>query len=225
MKVKELNEKERPREKALQFGIQSLSNREVIALLLRTGSKKGSALELADEVLSAFESMGNLGKASLQDLMSIYGIKEVKAIELQAAFEIGRRIAYDKVQERVKIESPDDLISWLSQAIGYEKQEHFIVAFLNQRNQVISSKTLFVGTLTNASVHPREIFKEAMRIGCAKIICAHNHPSGDASASEADIAITRSINECGKIVSIPLLDHIIVSGNTFLSFRQKRLID
>ena len=214
MKVKELNEKDRPREKALHFGIQSLSNREVIAILLRTGSKKGSALELADEVLYSFESMGDLGKASLQELMGIYGIKEVKAIELQAAFEIGRRIAFDKVQDRVKIESPDDLINWLSQTIGYEKQEHFVVAFLNQRNQVISSKTLFVGTLTNASVHPREIFKEAMRIGCAKIICAHNHPSGDPSASEADIAITESIEECGKIVAIPLLDHIIISKNS-----------
>lgn len=225
MKVKELQPQERPREKAVQFGINSLSNRELIALLLRTGSMKYSALELADEVLHHFEYLGELAKTSLQELMSLDGIKEAKAIELQAAFELGRRIAFEEVKQLNRIESPKDLVDYLTQLIGFEKQEHFIVLFLNQKNQVISSKILFVGTLTNASVHPREIFKEALRIGCAKIICAHNHPSGDPSESDADIQITESIVACGKIVSIPVLDHIIVSKNSFISFRQKRLID
>lgn len=225
MKVKELQSAERPREKAWQFGIASLSNRELIALLLRTGSRRYSALEVADEVLRRYPSMGELGTASFHELMQIDGIKQAKAIELQAAFELGRRIAFDKVQHRERIECPNDLIEWLSQKIGFEKQENFIVLFLDQKHQVLSYQTMFVGTLTNASVHPREIYKEAMRIGCAKIICAHNHPSGDPQQSEADIAITNSIVECGKIVSIPLLDHIIVSRTSYVSFRQKRLID
>lgn len=225
MKVKDLQEQERPRERVLQFGITALSNRELIALLLRTGSKQRSVLDVADEVLKQFDCMGELGKGSLQELMRIEGIKEAKAIELQAAFELGRRIAFDDVKQLQRIESPQDVVLWLTQLIGYEQQEHFIVLFLNQKNQVVSSKTMFVGTLTNASVHPREIFKEALRIGCAKILCAHNHPSGDPTESEADIEITQSIVACGEIASIPVLDHIIVSKNSFLSFRQKRLID
>ncbi|MEF9967764.1 MAG: DNA repair protein RadC, partial [Longicatena sp.] len=123
------------------------------------------------------------------------------------------------------IESPRDIVDWLSQQIGFEKQEHFLVLFLNQKNCIIKYRTMFKGTLTNASVHPREIYKEAMRIGCAKIMCIHNHPSGDPSPSEADIQITQSIVECGKIVAIPLMDHIIISKNSYISFRQKRLID
>lgn len=225
MKVKELQCQERPREKAMRFGITSLGNRELIAVLLRCGSKQHSALEVADEVLCHHTSLGELAKASVQELMKIDGIKQAKAIELQAAFELGRRIAYDEIQHLVKIESPLDLVNWLSQLIGYEKQEHFVAVFLNQKNQIVSYKTLFVGTLTNASVHPREVFKEAMRIGCAKIICAHNHPSGDPKQSDADVQITQSLVECGSIVSIPVLDHIIVSRNTYISFRQKRLID
>lgn len=225
MKVKELQIQERPREKALKFGVTTLGNRELIAVVLRCGSRQHSALEVADDILCHFSSLGELGKASLQELMDIDGVKQVKAIELQAAFELGRRIEFDKIQQLDKIESPLDLVNWLSQLIGFETQEHFIVVFLNQKHQVLSYKTLFVGTLTNASVHPREIFKEAMRIGCAKIICAHNHPSGDPQESEADINITRSIQECGRIASIPLLDHIIVSRNSYTSFRQKRLID
>ena len=225
MKVKDLQQQEQPREKASQFGITSLSNREILAILIQSGNKQKSALSLADEVLAKYETVGEMAKSSLQELMLIDGIKEAKAITLLAAFELGKRIAFDEVKQKERIECPDDLIGWLSQIIGYEKQEFFIVLFLNQKHQVLSYKTLFVGTLTNASVHPREIFKEAMRIGCAKIICAHNHPSGDANESEADIIITNAIEECSKIVSIPLLDHIIIAQNNFISFRQKRLID
>ena len=107
------------------------------------------------------------------------------------------------------------------QQIGFQQQEHFLVVFLNQRNQILAYKTLFVGTLTSANVHPREIFKEAMRIGCAKIICAHNHPSGNPQVSDADITITQQIMECGQLVSIPLLDHIVVGGNRYVSLREE----
>ena len=199
MKVKELNKEERPREKALQHGIAALSNRELLALVLRSGTRSMSALELADEVLRHWSSMGDLGKANMQELMGLSGIKEAKAISLLAAFELGRRIAF-------------------------EQQEHFLVLFLNQKNQLISSRVMFVGTLTNASVHPREIFREAMQLGCAKILCVHNHPSGDPQPSSADISLTRSIEECGVMTAIPLMDHIIVSRNTYFSFAQKGLL-
>lgn len=225
MRVKEIQSFERPREKVITDGIACLSHRELLAVLLRTGYKKISALDLADTVLNSVETLGDLGKCNLDDLMQIKGIKFAKGIELLAAFELGRRIAFETIKQKKKIGSPQDLINWLSQQIGFEKQEHFVVLFLNQKNQVLHFKTMFVGTLTNASVHPREIYKEAMRVGCAKIICVHNHPSGDPRESQADVDITKSIEACGKIAAIPLLDHIIVSKNAFVSFRQKRLID
>lgn len=225
MKVKELHIQERPREKALEKGIEVLSNRELIAILLRTGTKEISALELADEILHNFDNLGELGKASIHDIMSIKGVKSAKAIELQAGFELGRRIAFEKVKESMSIEQPEDVFDWLNQLIGYEKQEHFLVLFLNQKNKVITYKDLFIGTMTNASVHPREIFREAMHLQCAKILCVHNHPSGDCEPSNADIELTHNIVECGKMTAIPLLDHIIVGKNSYISFRQKHLIE
>lgn len=225
MKVKELKEEERPREKAIQYGVNALSNRELIALLLRSGTQSLSALELADKVLALKATLGELGNASIQELMCIKGIKQAKAIELNAAFELCRRIAFDKVMHKEQIEEPQDILKWLNQEIGYAKQEHFLVLFLDQRNHVLCYRTMFMGTLTSASVHPREIFKEAMQQGCAKIICVHNHPSGDATPSDADITLTKAIQEAGKMVAIPLIDHIIVARNTYISFRQKRLMD
>lgn len=224
MKVKELNKEERPREKALQHGIAALSNRELLALVLRSGTRSMSALELADEVMKKWNTMGDLGKANMQELMGLSGIKEAKAISLSAAFELGRRIAFDDVLHAPGIHHPKDILEWINQQIGYEQQEHFLVLFLNQKNQLIASRVMFVGTLTNASVHPREIFKEAMQLGCAKILCVHNHPSGDPQPSSADISLTKSIEECGVMTSIPLIDHIIVSRNTYFSFAQKGML-
>ena len=224
MKVKELNKEERPREKALQHGIAALSNRELLALVLRSGTRSMSALELADEVMKKWNTMGDLGRGNMQELMGLSGIKEAKAISLSAAFELGRRIAFDDVLHAPGIHHPRDILEWINQQIGYEQQEHFLVLFLNQKNQLIASRVMFVGTLTNASVHPREIFKEAMQLGCAKILCVHNHPSGDPQPSSADISLTKSIEECGVMTAIPLIDHIIVSRNTYFSFAQKGML-
>ena len=159
MKVKELNKEERPREKALQHGIAALSNRELLALVLRSGTRSMSALELADEVLRHWSSMGDLGKANMQELMGLSGIKEAKAISLLAAFELGRRIAFDDVLHAPGIHHPQDILEWINQQIGYEQQEHFLVLFLNQKNQLISSRVMFVGTpvsYTHLDVYKRQ---------------------------------------------------------------------
>ncbi len=225
MKVKDLSLEERPREKAMQYGIEVLSNRELIALLLRSGTKTRSALEVADEVMQLTTSLGEIANLSMAELMKVKGIKYAKGLELLAAFELGKRIAFDKVLHKKQIEHPEDLMDWLNKEIGYVQQEHFVVMFLNQRNQIINYKTLFIGTLTSASVHPREIFKEAMKQGCAKIICAHNHPSGNSEPSQADIQLTKVIQQVGEMVAIPLVDHLIVAHNTYTSLRQKQLMD
>lgn len=216
---------ERPREKAFNKGIDSLSNRELIALLLRSGTKEKSVLELADELLHLKSSLGELSGCQIHDLMSIKGIKKAKAIELCAAFELSRRIGFDKVKDEDFIEHPRHVVKWLHQQIAYREQECFIVLFLNQKNQIIKWKTMFIGTLTNAAVHPREIYREAMRIGCARIMCAHNHPSGDCTPSNADIEITKAIEACGNMISIPLLDHLIISRNNYCSLREMMIMD
>lgn len=216
---------EQPRYKALNNGVETLSNRELIAILLRCGNRHKSALELADEILGKVENMGEVGALTREDLIKIEGIKEAKALVLLASFEIGKRIAFSKVRKKIAIHSPDDIMQWLSQEVGFLKQEMFMVLFLNQQNQIESFEKMFIGTLTNAAVHPREIFKKALQKGCAKILCIHNHPSGDTTPSQDDIDLTSAIHECALIVSIPLVDHIIVGKNTYTSFRQKHLLD
>lgn len=216
---------ERPREKAMVEGIHTLSNRELLALLLRSGTKEKGVLELADELLHCKSSLGELSASSIQELMKIKGIKKVKAIELCAAFELSRRIGFDKIKNDVVIEHPMHVVQWLHQQIGYQSQECFVVLFLNQKNHIMQWKTMFVGTLTMAAVHPREIYREAMQIGCARIMCAHNHPSGDCTPSQADIDLTKSIEACGKMISIPLLDHLIISRNNYCSLKEMFIID
>lgn len=225
MKVKELSLTERPREKALQYGLDQLSNRELLALILRSGTKGYNALEIADQVLALRSTLGEVSVLNQQELITIPGINKIKAIEVLATFELGRRVTRDQILHKVCIEEPQDIVDWLNQEIGFQQQEHFMVLFLNQRNQLMSFKTMFIGTLTQANVHPREIYKEAMQQGCAKIICVHNHPSGDPTPSKADIDLTKVIVETGKMIAIPMMDHIIVAGNNYISFRQKRLID
>lgn len=225
MKVKELSLTERPREKALQYGLDQLSNRELLALILRSGTKGYNALEIADQVLALRSTLGEVSVLNQQELITIPGINKIKAIEVLATFELGRRVTRDQILHKVCIEEPQDIVDWLNQEIGFQQQEHFMVLFLNQKNQLMSFKTMFIGTLTQANVHPREIYKEAMQQGCAKIICVHNHPSGDPTPSKADIDLTKVIVETGKMIAIPMMDHIIVAGNNYISFRQKRLID
>ena len=224
MKVREMSPDERPREKAKREGLSALSNRELIALLLQSGTKSKSVLELADEVLSLCGSLGELMYMDPSDLMEINGIKEVRAIQLFAGIELCRRIDRSSL-EKVAICSPDDLVRWLRLSYGYAQQEHFIAVYLNQQNEILHHRVLFIGTLNASMVHPREVFKEAMRQSASSIICAHNHPGGSAEPSSADHHVTRQIVESGKIVGIPLMDHIIVSPNAWFSFRQSGFID
>ncbi len=220
MKLSTMNKNELPREKCKLYGIEVLSNRELIALLLRSGTRNKNVLELSDEVLNLGDCLGEISNKTMQEFMHIEGIKEAKAIELCAAFELGKRIAFDKVLSKPTISCPDDVIEWLKLKIGYCLQENFLVLFLNQANQVITYKIMFVGTLTCSSVHPREIFKEAINLSCAKIMVVHNHPSGNPTPSNADKEITQKLVDSSKLVCIPLLDHIIVAKDSYYSFRE-----
>lgn len=225
MKIKEMTINERPHEKALKYGIASLSNRELLAIILRNGTKSQSVLELGDTLLQEYQGFSNMSNATFQDLSKIKGIKETKALQLLACFEINRRLTLEKTQGSKIMNHPKEFVTWLNQEIGNQMQEHFLVVFLDTKNIMMKYKTIFIGTINMSLIHPREIYKEALHIGCAKIICVHNHPSGDVSASKEDILMTKRLQEVGDIVGIPLLDHIIVGKNNYLSFKEKLLMD
>ncbi len=219
--IRDVHVNDRPRERLMQQGPQSLSNQELIAILLRTGTKKESVLSLANRVLNYFEQIQELKHATLEEIVSINGIGEAKAVQLLAAIELGRRLAQIQVNTRFTIRSPQDAASFLMPEMSSLNQEHFVVLFLNTKNQVIHKQTIFIGSLNSSIVHPREIFREAVKRSAASIICAHNHPSGIATPSPEDIDVTKRIQEAGYIIGIDLIDHIIVGDHQFISLKEK----
>lgn len=212
---------ERPRERLLQVGASVLTNQEIIAILLRTGSKKDSVIDLAGKVLSTFDGLDLLKEATIEELCSIDGIGLAKAVELSAAMELGRRIHTLQTKERYVIRSPEDVLSLVMEDMRFLKQEHFVCLYLNTKNQVIFRHTVFIGSLNASIVHPREVFKEALRRSSASIICLHNHPSGDPSPSREDIDVTKRLYEAGRVLGIELLDHIIIGDRTFISLKEQ----
>lgn len=221
LKIHDVHAADRPRERLIRQGAQSLSNQELIAILLGTGTKNESVLAVANRVLLNFEKLHNLKYATLEEMVAIKGIGEVKAIGLLAAIELGRRLASKDVEERFTIRSPEDAASFLMQDMTSLQQEHFVCLFLNVKNQVIHKKTIFVGSLNASIVHPREIFREAVKRSAASIICSHNHPSGVPTPSPEDIDVTNRLYEAGKIVGVDLLDHVIIGDHQFISMKEK----
>ena len=215
---------EKPREKALRYGIESVSNRELLAILLRCGYKGVSALELSDMVLKKAKGLHALCEMDIQDLTSIKGISKVKALELKACFELSKRVSSAKMYCALEVNEPEIVSDYMNKKIGFEKQEHFVVLFLNVKNQLIKEETIFIGTLNQSVVHSREIFKAAILCSSAKIILCHNHPSSNCIPSEQDICITKKLQEVGKLVGIEVLDHIIVGKNMYYSFAQHQLM-
>ncbi|TCN24557.1 RadC family protein [Mesobacillus foraminis] len=219
--IKDYPQNERPRERFIKNGPQSLSNHELIALILGTGTKKESVLQLSNRLLAEFEGLRLLKDATLEELTAIKGIGSAKAIHLLAAIEIGRRLATHTHDDRYVIRSPEDGAKYLMNDMRFLSQEHFVCLYLNTKNQVIHRQTIFIGSLNASIVHPREVFREAVRRAAASVICAHNHPSGDASPSREDIEVTKRLVECGKMIGIELLDHLIIGDNKYVSLKEK----
>ncbi|GGE75704.1 RadC family protein [Priestia taiwanensis] len=176
--IRDFPKDDRPRERLVTEGADSLSNHELIAILLRSGTKDESVIQLANRLLRHFDGLRMLRDASIEEMMSIKGIGKVKAIELMAAFELGRRIQRLKYEDRFSIRSPEDCAEYMMEEMRFLTQEHFICLYLNTKNQVIHRQTVFIGSLNASIVHPREVFREAFRRSAASIICLHNHPSG-----------------------------------------------
>lgn len=219
--IRDVHIEDRPRERLIRQGAQSLSNQELIAILLRTGTKQESVLALANRVLNYFEKLHGLKHATLEEIMSVKGIGEAKAVQLLAAIELGRRLSQKQVDSRFTIRSPQDAATFLMPEMSSLQQEHFVVLFLNVKNQVLHKQTIFIGSLNSSIVHPREIFREAVKRSAASIICAHNHPSGNAAPSPEDIEVTKRLQEAGYIIGIELVDHVIIGDHQFTSLKEK----
>jgi DNA repair protein RadC len=222
--IRDFPKEERPRERFLQGGPKSLSNQELLALLLRTGTKNESVIQLATRLITTFEGLRLLKDASIEEMTNIKGIGEAKAIQILAAVELGSRIHKLNFEDRYVIRSPEDGANYCMEEMRFLSQEHFVCLYLNTKNQIIHKQTIFIGSLNASIVHPREVFKEAVRRSAASLICLHNHPSGDPTPSREDIEVTKRLVECGRIMGIDLLDHLIIGEHKFVSLKEKGYI-
>lgn len=219
--IRDVPKEDRPRERLLKLGASQLSNQELLAILLGSGTRQESVTDLAQRVLIHFEGIMLLKDATIEELIAIRGIGSAKAVLLLSAIEFGKRIQQMKPVERYVIRSPEDGADFVMEEMRDLKQEHFICLFLNTKNQVLHRQTIFIGSLNASIVHPREVFKEAVKRSAASIICAHNHPSGDPTPSQEDIQVTKRLNECGKIIGIEVLDHLVIGDRKFISLKEK----
>lgn len=223
-KIKDLPLDERPREKLKRKGKESLSNEELIAIILKTGSKNESVKDIAIELSKTLNDIRDLHTISIADLIKIRGIKEAKAITLIAAIELGRRVYSFLDIDKVKITNAEDIFKIFRTDIIGLKQEKLIAVFLNTKNEVIASQTIFIGTQNQSVTHPREIFNYAIRYSAMKIILIHNHPTNDTNPSREDIEFTKNIRDAGELLKIPVIDHIIIGETNYFSFFDHHLI-
>ncbi|MDO4378368.1 MAG: DNA repair protein RadC [Erysipelotrichia bacterium] len=222
--IKNWDKSLRPREKALNYGISSLSDCELLALILRCGNKGKDAISLATDILNQCSGISGLMKLSLNEMVKLKGIGLAKSCELKASMELVKRVSYNDLLESDTLKNPHKIVSWLQKYIGNAEQEFFVVIFLNNRNVVVGYSELFKGTGKEVSFSVKNIFSQAIKCGAEKIIMAHNHPSQFVSPSLADDSATKEIVEAGELMDIPLVDHIIISYNDYYSYREKGVL-
>ena len=210
-----------PRERLAKEGVEALSNQELLAILLRTGTRQASVFEIAQKVFSNLSSLTDLKKMTLQELQSLSGIGRVKAIELQAMIELGHRIHKHETIEMESILSSQKLAKKMQQELGHKKQEHLVALYLNTQNQIIHQQTIFIGSATRSIAEPREILHYAIKHMATSLILVHNHPSGAVAPSRNDDHVTKLVKEACELMGIVLLDHLIVSHSNYFSYREK----
>ena len=216
---KNIPESDKPRERLYQYGSENLSDEELISIILKTGTKGISVKEVSLKLLENVGDIRRLKDIGINTLMGINGIGRVKAIEIKAAIELGRRIYIENNKlSGVILNNSLKIYEYFKDLVGDKKQEYFYTVYVDTKGRYIDKKCLFVGTINNSIVHPREIFKEAYLLSANGIICIHNHPSGDPTPSKEDVMITRKIKEIAMIHGIRLVDHLIVGVNSYYSF-------
>ena len=222
-KIKGLSKHEMPREKLIEKGVENLRDSELMAILLRTGVAGKNVMQVSREILKKFPTK-NLLALDFENLSKIKGIGPGKACLLLAAFELTKRALEVEDNNLPTINSAKDAVAQL-QELRTAKKEHFVVLYLNARNQLIHKETVSIGTLNASLIHPREVFKPAIDNLAASIIIAHNHPSGSAEPSEDDLEITKRLKDAGKILGIEIVDHVIIAKNSSMNFKEKGLLN
>lgn len=216
--IKEIIKEERPRERLEKVGVNNISNEELLSIVLKTGTKNVSVKTLSLKILNEFKGIEGLKNITISSLTKIKGIGKIKALELIAAIELGKRVYNTKNIDEINFSNTQNVFEYFKNIFLNEKQENFYAVYLNTKNKVISCKLLFKGTINKSCVHPREIFKMAFLESAYSLIVVHNHPSGEVMPSKEDIEVTKSLMEIGSLVGIPLLDHIIVGKDNYYSF-------
>lgn len=222
--IKHLPKSERPRERLNQLGPGALSVQELIAIILRLGTTGVSAVELANRLLVRFGDLKRLAQASIEELLNVEGMGETKAVSLKAAFELGRRLNSFTEDIRPVIKRPEDVYNLLADEMRLLPQEIFKVVILNTKNEIVRTETITIGTLNTNIIHPRELFRPAIRANANTLLLVHNHPSGDPEPSKEDILITKRLIDASRIVDIEIEDHIVIGDGRFVSMRGKGYI-
>lgn len=222
MPLKDIPTDEQPREKLIKYGVLSLSNAELLAIILRVGNRNQSVLELSRKILEKF-SIKDLSEITPEQLSQFDGIKTAKAAQVIACFELARRLASYR-EEKIVVANSKDIADLLMPELRYKTKEHLIGIYLDKRNHVIRKEIITIGILDSSPVHPREVFVPAIQSSSKSVIIAHNHPSGSIAPSNEDIQMTKRLVQAGKIIGIEILDHIIIGENDFFSFKDKGMI-
>lgn len=226
MKIMEIPHQERPREKLMKYGKASLSNAELLAIVIGSGTKSKSSMELAMDILAAdSRGIGYLAECTPEELMKIEGVGYAKTCELIAAVELGRRVSVLPMAQRTRITSSYDVSNYFMNKMRYYNKEHFISVLLNVKGEIIEEVEVSVGDLNSSMTHPREVFVQAVRRSAGSIIFVHNHPSGDPSPSQTDIDTTNRMIQVGELLGIPVLDHIIIGDGIYVSMKSSGYMD
>ena len=222
--IKEMPTLERPREKMINYGSNSLSNAELLAILIGSGNAKQNAIELSRDIINNFGGLIALTDITHEELISIRGIGDAKACNILAALELNKRVSAYALNKRMKITSPNDVCNLFMDELRYDKKEKFIIVLLNTKSEIISKELISIGNLNYSIVHPREVYKYAIKKSAASVLFIHNHPSGNPDPSKNDKNITRRLTEVGEIIGIDVIDHIIIGNNRYFSFKENDLI-
>jgi DNA repair protein RadC len=229
--IAEMPETERPRERLLEHGADALSNTELLAILLRTGSMRCSVLTLARRVLARFHGdLSQIARAGVSELRELDGIGVAKAVEINAAFALARRMSRMMTGDSPRLTSPNEVVDYMREALRGKRQEEFHALLLDTKHGVIRDHCVTVGLVDRSQVHAREVFRPAIREACSRVLLVHNHPSGDPTPSDQDVKCTQSLLEAGRIIGIDILDHVIIGNRSengrreYISFREEGLL-
>jgi DNA repair protein RadC len=221
--IRDLPVQERPRERLMHAGAEALSTTELLAILLRTGTRTESALGLAERLVATLGSLKEVAEATVEQLSEVKGIGPVKAVEIKAAVELGRRVAAFSPETRPTVRSPADVAQLVMPDLRHATREHFKALLLDSKNQILRVVTVSVGSLNESIVHPRELFREAIRYSAAAVIAVHNHPSGDPTPSDEDIQVSVRLRDAGRLIGIDFLDHLIIGDGRWVSLKERGL--